>query len=631
MTEGAKQPCPACGANLAGDPDFCTRCGARLGPDPLCGRVLDERYEVIRHIGGGAMGTVYEVRHLRLGKRFAMKIIRPAISCQPEFAARFEQEAMSCSRLNHPHCIAVTDYGQTADGLLYLVMEYLEGETLGTLLGQPVPVSQALVIARQILLALAQAHRSGVVHRDIKPDNVLLVPGPDQQPMVKVVDFGIAKLGIGDARPPARLTDVGMIFGTPEYMAPEQALSSADVDERADIYAVGVILWILLTGRPPFSARSSVELLRVKISSEAPRLDRACPGVFAPQLVAATRRALATRPEDRYPSAQAFADDIAAIAEAQGGGLSTRKLGFGHKLMRIAATVGGQFGHWYRCSPHRRSIWGGRLVGLLTTAAGRTVLSLTVVVLALLAVLLAQLGGHAPARSPASPDAQGAFAAAPWAAALGQARQHLSNGACRQASLTLQTLTKRHPKLAAAHYLMGRSLACQGYYAGAIKAYTAALALDRELSRDKQIVADARLALGSRHEKTRLAALRFLESDLGSAGLPPLLEATQNRARKIRQLARTAAVRLGAGDKIDWLHSLRLDLRQLPCRQIKRRRIVEQIRDLNDPRAIPTLRWARDARSGLFRRRYRYGCVRQQLISSIEHLLHHKKNPQPRS
>ena len=286
--------CPACRAKNAPGATVCSSCGESIGPDPLLGKIVDERYQVVRRLGAGAMGAVYEVRHLRLGKRFAMKVIHRELSQVPEFVARFEREALSTSRLQHPNCILVTDFGHAQSGELYLVMEFLEGQSLSALLDRPLPVATALEITRQVLLGVEHAHQAGVIHRDLKPDNVVRVEKSDGSWEVKVVDFGIAKLPMGSSKGEP-LTKAGVVFGTPQYMAPEQALGG-DIGPHTDVYAVGAMLWRMLTGHHVFEAESHMELLSAKLTQVAPALDRVMPGAFSPALQRLLARSLERTP-----------------------------------------------------------------------------------------------------------------------------------------------------------------------------------------------------------------------------------------------------------------------------------------------------------------------------------------------
>ena len=263
------------------------------------------------------MGTVYRAVHTLMDKPVAVKILRGDHAGDPEAVARFHREARSASRLDHEHCIRVTDFGQSED-LLFLAMELLDGESLGALIRRgPVPAGLAAAIAHAISEALAHAHEQGVIHRDLKPDNVFLARR-SRQDVVKVLDFGLARIvgkGSGDPSAGPAITQAGMVFGTPEYMAPEQA-ESGPVDARTDLYALGVILYHMLTGELPFRAPSFLALLskHVEEAPEPPSARR--PDLAIPaSLEAIALRCLEKRPEDRYQSAGEIAEALLPLAE----------------------------------------------------------------------------------------------------------------------------------------------------------------------------------------------------------------------------------------------------------------------------------------------------------------------------
>lgn len=257
--------CPACGSHFSPDGRFCPFDGTPLvaaeGWDPsedaLLGSVVDGRYEVQSVIGEGGMGTVYQVRHKALGKRFALKALRKDLAADGEIAARFIQEARTAAAVSHPGLVEITDFGRLDSGQVYFVMELLEGSSLASLLrsGGPLPAERGLDIVRQLVNALKAAHDSSIVHRDLKPDNIHISKGDGERDLVKIVDFGLAKV-IGSSK----LTRSGMVFGTPHYMSPEQA-SGELVDHRADIYALGIVMYEMFTGKVPFEADSYMGIL----------------------------------------------------------------------------------------------------------------------------------------------------------------------------------------------------------------------------------------------------------------------------------------------------------------------------------------------------------------------------------
>lgn len=272
----------------------------------MFGATLNDHYRIGRKLGKGASGDVYEGVNIAIGKPVAIKVLTPAARNTEEALARFQREARAISRLSHPHIVQIFDSG-VAQGAPFLVMELCEGQTLTELLRTeaPLPPVRAVAMVRQVASALVEAHRHGVVHRDIKPSNLLLTRTSGQD-HIKILDFGIARWLFDDG---VRLTQTGAILGTPTYMAPEQADSSRrSIDGRADLYAVGVILYEMLTGHPPFSGRTVVDMLVAHATLPVPAL----PDTTPPALRAVVQRLLEKRPEQRYPSAAALLSDLSA-------------------------------------------------------------------------------------------------------------------------------------------------------------------------------------------------------------------------------------------------------------------------------------------------------------------------------
>lgn len=299
---------------------------ADKGPQLAPGTIVGGKYRIEAPIGEGGMGTVYRAEHLALRRSVALKVMRPELSADPQMAARFEREAFASSRISSPNVVMVHDFGKDDAGVLYLIMELLEGESLGVRLEREgvLPLGQALRIARDVARALEAAHRTGIVHRDLKPDNVFL----SRTGEVKVLDFGIARLLEGASAAPAssNVTMTGMIVGTPTYMSPE-AVSRQPVGPPTDLYALGVMLFEMIAGRPPFESDEAVLLMGMHITEPAPRLDRLARSVAdKPGIVALVARLLEKSPEARGRTS----DLVAALTELMaryGGDPSTTRLG----------------------------------------------------------------------------------------------------------------------------------------------------------------------------------------------------------------------------------------------------------------------------------------------------------------
>lgn len=287
-----------------------------MNSDALLGRTLAGRYELLAVLGRGGMATVYQARQPALDRLVAVKVIAPSFASEPNFVERFRREARTVARLHHPHILTIYDFGDDA-GLLYLVTELIEGGTLRDYLRGPLPIPSALAILEQVGAALDYAHQQGIIHRDVKPGNIFLRGGDRQQAVL--ADFGIAKV-VADTAGPA-LTQSGVGMGTPEYIAPEQALGQP-VDGRADLYALGVILYEMLAGRPPFRLEGESDTpiaLALRQIRETPPPPRAFNPALSPALEAVVLRALAKRPDDRYPTGAALVEAARAATATHSG------------------------------------------------------------------------------------------------------------------------------------------------------------------------------------------------------------------------------------------------------------------------------------------------------------------------
>ena len=274
--------------------------------DPLIGTVLEERYRVIRKIGAGGMGVVYEAEHEVLKTRVALKLLHAAYTSEPGALARLRREAQSASQIGSPHIVDVRDFGRAPDGSAYMVLELIEGESLfDELLMGPLPWRRAARIAVQVAEALDAAHAEGITHRDLKPENILLTTRDGESDFVKVVDFGIALM-----QGTAKITVDGEVVGTPQFMSPEQC-AGLEVDSRTDIYSLGVVLYQMITGRLPFQDRSLARLIASHLNEAPPPPSKVASGVEIPLSLEATiLRCLAKRPDDRFPTMRALADSL---------------------------------------------------------------------------------------------------------------------------------------------------------------------------------------------------------------------------------------------------------------------------------------------------------------------------------
>ncbi|MCA9629752.1 MAG: serine/threonine protein kinase, partial [Myxococcales bacterium] len=274
----------------------------------LIGSIVAERYRIKKLLGEGGMGTVYLAEHVHMKKPFAVKVLHRDLTVISEVVARFEREAVAAGLIDHPNVAKATDFGRLVDGSFFLVLEYVEGQSLSRALElqRPFPQERALIVARQIVDALCAAHNAGIVHRDLKPDNVMLIDRGTGFDSVKVLDFGIAKLDTGSAGP--ALTQLGTVFGTPQYMAPEQA-AGQPVDRRADLYTVGMMLYEMLSGTLPFDGDEIGAVLAKQITVVPDPL----PEHIDPQLRALVARQLEKNADDRLQTAEEVLAEIDSI------------------------------------------------------------------------------------------------------------------------------------------------------------------------------------------------------------------------------------------------------------------------------------------------------------------------------
>lgn len=491
--------------------------------DAMIGEVLDDRYKIDKLLGRGGMGRVYRAEHVGIGRAVAVKVLDPRGGFESSARQRFEREAIATGRLRHPNCVGVTDFGMLPDGSLFLVMELLDGVTVDDVLADHtrLPLPRAVAILRHVLRGLAHAHGHGLVHRDLTPRNVILVAQPDDPDFAKVVDFGLAKMTGADAG--EGITQTGIVCGTPSYMSTEQALGKP-LDHRSDLYAATILLFEMLTGRPPFQCDEALRTLALHISATPPSVGEIAPDVVVPPaLDLLIARGLSKRPDERPQTADEYLAELERAVAPPPPVASV-----------ITRTIGPR---------PQTSRWQQRRIWQATGVAA-------IVVVAAIAIGLSRSGSasraaatrpiEAPAASiemPAEerPAADPAIEAALRVAASGRRQEAVSR---------LRNLRKERPRDAAVPYALGKLYLQLDWPGQVIAAWRDAIRLDPALREDRVVIRGVASLLDSK--STWPEAARFLERDIGAPAVPTLTDtAAHHPSRTVRGRATSVLRRIG--------------------------------------------------------------------------------------
>jgi tRNA A-37 threonylcarbamoyl transferase component Bud32 len=506
------------------------------------------------------MGAVFRVEHTMMAKEMAMKLLRPELSGITEVAERFEREAKSAARLDHHHIVRVTDFGKTESGALFLVMELLEGEALTSLLGArgKLEGNEAILLVDQILEALEHAHGHGVIHRDLKPDNVMVVE-KDGRRVVKLLDFGLAKITETKLEDGRQLTTAGTVFGTPRYMSPEQA-AGEPTDQRADLYSVGVMLYELLSGKPPFSGASTVDVLRLHLTAPPPALE--VEGMDPAQqeaLGALLEKAMAKAPKDRFQDAATFRRELLACLIGTDPAVVEKT----HERLAAARFASISLSAVQRARSR---------VPLPAIGAGLVL----VFTIALIVVLTSRTG---------SVDLE----------------QALSAGDLAQAQLVLDELRARDPDDPRIALYEGHVAYAKPDIKEAFEAYKRALA-NRELEVDQRFEANI-LDLVRTRAKAAEVYLRMIAEQGGASTVPTLLKVFAEAPNPLlRRHAYEGLVRHDAEKKLaDPVGVLADDLKKQSNKNCKARKwYVEQLIRFDDDRVLEALEAEQNRRGNIF-------------------------------
>jgi tRNA A-37 threonylcarbamoyl transferase component Bud32/tetratricopeptide (TPR) repeat protein len=575
---------------------------------------LFDRYRIEAVLGEGGMGAVYRAEHILMKKVVALKLLHAEMGQVEDAGRRFEREAQSASRLNHQHIVSVTDFGLNQGGELFLVMEFVAGQSMADAIDQGrLSVARACHLAGQILSALEHAHEQKVVHRDLKPANVMLVQNPDPRlgEVAKILDFGIAKI-TENAEGEQPLTKGVMIFGTPSYMSPEQA-TGQDVDARSDLYSCGVMLYEMLAGRKPFDSDDVVKLMAMQVTAAPPPLSRVAPDAQIPEAIeAVVMRALEKNRERRFASAREFREALEAAELAgpkSGKPLWSGLRESGGRAVRAVGEQGrnalSQISVLKRRLPERAQPWAVPIV--------------VVILVGLIAVWgYSCRSGAAPRLQPPPPKPVAQEMKSP----IKEIEEAMVKAHFNEARVLIMQQISAHPDVARVRYLLGNLEFAEKNATAGLQAYEEALRMDPGLRGDAALLVNVRGLLSDK--RLAQAALDLLIKQIGVPAKSTLAElASEDRRVEFRRAARDACDSLGCSGDIDKVQSYSLDLTQgKTCAE--KREAVEKLGATKDKRAIEPLRKARyEERGGLLGRMLGGGgnaCIIKDIDAALKNL-----------
>ncbi len=616
---------PTITADTAGDAEATKR---------LSGQLLSGRYQVQECLGEGAMGAVYRAEHTLMKKTVALKVMRPQIGERDELVERFRREAQAAANIEHPNVCSASDFGETDDGMLFLVMEYLQGRTLEEAIEEEgrFDVETAVRIALQACAALSRAHDLGVVHRDLKPENVMLVEHDDHEDFVKILDFGVAHVRLTDEHQQEQLTKAGTVWGTPAYMSPEQA-TGTDIDGRSDLYSLGVILYEMLTGQPPFADANPARVMAMHLT-EVPRPpSQITPEAnIPPGLDELVMRLLEKDPEDRPASAEELAGLLADCTAAPVGNkfMGNKLMGenlTGEKLTDLSREVTGQGLEqlreaWSSAAPaleRARTWFEAQSLGIQGVVAGIAA-ALVFGVLAMPPIVLYAVFSGPPSdevRQEAERDLAAERQAYLEEADLSHLVDDLEGGRTTDVLEALAQLDEpqaSHPHVA---YLRGWVNGARGRWQAAVEHYGTALQAEPLYANDARLIDHVFERFSDRSDERAAAARALIEAHLDSQyALDKLAETAKFANRKdLRQRAYDVLESTGRiNDLEDW-QRLGIELRHTSgCDE--RAGVIEKIVDEGDPRALDIIEYYAEKGKtgcGFLKMQDCYDCIRSDL------------------
>jgi serine/threonine protein kinase len=581
------------------------------------GDVLDSKFCITGVLGSGGMGCVYLAEHLSLRRPVALKLLHPEVEGIDEVTLRFEREAFATGRVDHPNCVNVSDFGRLEDGTLYMVLEVLDGVSLFDLIEKEgrIEWKRALHIGRHVLSALTCAHDAGIVHRDVKPENVILVHQEEDPDFAKILDFGIAKLFDGANLPSddPRLTQLGVTIGTPTYIAPEQAFGQP-IDARADLYALSVMLYEMIAGVPPFEADEVLSLLSMHASAEVPPFRRVASDLRVPKSVEALIcQGLEKNRADRVPTAGEYIARIDEILEHE------RAAPFGEGdsgLREIPSLVAEGF---------RETLAPAVARAVTKTRTPTQVIAAAVTIMAFMGAMVFVFGSTGPDYLPTrnhlpmvepkhGPEAE-------------TAAEMLEQGRPKEAAAFLIEHKEDVREEPYAQMVLGHAHASAQRSILALVAYDKAVLLEPSLAKDELMRTNLDLMLDKKAPGVVDDAVDFMgmlvrEVGDGEAEDRLVRMASSDDVLRTRQRAVTVAEEVGLGDQIDRFGSYLLDLEQgESC--AARKDAVAKLRALGDKKAIPALESAqkRIRTEGLLKKKVNANaCLRTDAAEAILYL-----------
>lgn len=519
--------------------------------DPMIGKLVDDKYLIEALLGEGGMGHVYRARHMLMGKMFAIKLIHAELAHVDEIAKRFQREARSSSLLTHPNCISVTDFGEFGDPpnrQLFLAMELLEGEELDQLLNREksIPPQKTVAIVSQVLKGLGHAHEQGVIHRDLKPENIFLTLQETGDELVKILDFGIAKMADGTGESD-NLTKTGVVFGTPKYLSPEQALGDK-IDHRSDLYAVGVILFEMLTGQPPFVGKTAMDVMSAHLTVPPPKITDF--GPFPKELQNIILKAMAKKPDDRFSDAGEFLAALEAVRVKDTSEVTVvlPNIAETRLMKRMKTTL---------ISIMKNLLVGIVLFAIISVAVGYFLLERNT-------QKTKRVKDTAPPSSVAlAPKVETDDTNEEIQKFLDDATVHLANANFKEAEISCRKALSIDPKNSTTKMMLGHVLFQSGKQVGGVYQYQQALDLNPQLSQNEQMIANLREGLQweSIRKKTAIMLAKYGNDD----ELAKLTELANSAltAGDVRRAVRNALEKTDKTDGVDWVTSLQADFHEL--------------------------------------------------------------------